>query len=303
MRKIPLPATLTENEEQLVARGRAKAEEHIAAFLADPTKPIKTDSLYREFKPILLRTHNGKCAYCETDIIRNDGDVEHFRPKQGVLDREGKVAKMRLDTGAVIDHPGYFWLAYDLRNLFLSCQHCNQIRNHVAPDGSGDAVKFGKGCYFPLTSTYGYCLDLDKDPDEAEKRLLIDPRKDNFLDDIELLDNGYLRPKTDRGEFTIKRLGLNEQNLPELRYEAIQVGRSAVTGTLHSLARDDEDAEFKAKRVMKIFTEELPYTLAYWHGVKRAKERLSEVFSTEQFYALMQKIARRSANSGPGIDL
>ena len=48
-----------------------------------------------------------KCAYCESSIANQDWDVEHFRPKGRVAERE--------------KHTGYYWLAYEWTNLYPSC--------------------------------------------------------------------------------------------------------------------------------------------------------------------------------------
>src|SRR5690606_31270242 len=50
-----------------------------------------------------------KCAYCESNYgAVFDGDVEHFRPK-------GKVNEKNPQT------PGYYWLSNEWNNLFLAC--------------------------------------------------------------------------------------------------------------------------------------------------------------------------------------
>jgi hypothetical protein len=76
--------------------------------------------------------HN-RCAYCETGMIGFWGDAEHHRPKGRVsstnTDGDSIVgeAVVEIDGEKVaIPHPGYFWLAYNWRNLIPSCQWCNQ---------------------------------------------------------------------------------------------------------------------------------------------------------------------------------
>ncbi len=64
-------------------------------------------------KKVLWELHYGKCCYCERKRdMKRESDVEHFRPKCGITEEEG--------------HPGYWWLAYDWDNYFLSCKSCNQ---------------------------------------------------------------------------------------------------------------------------------------------------------------------------------
>jgi hypothetical protein len=108
-----------------------------------------------------------KCAYCESTYgAVYDGDVEHFRPK-------GKVKEKNPQT------PGYYWLANDWNNLFLACQHCNQRRRHVLV-GETELEGYGKMDQFPLASEAKRALDAESDLKQEEKvRLLINPCKDN----------------------------------------------------------------------------------------------------------------------------
>lgn len=106
----------------------------------------------------MLHAMQGRvCAYC--GISNNSLDVEHFRPK-GPIDGDQ-------------NHGGYWWLAYDEANYFLSCSACNRNRK--------------RGC-FPLQqgatrSTYesrgGIATELrvllDPTIDPVEEWLTIDP--------------------------------------------------------------------------------------------------------------------------------
>jgi len=83
-------------------------------------------------KWLLENVFHGKCAYCETHLkmARQSGHAEHFRPKGGVKYKE--QGKKRLtkataedESGQPIEHPGYFWLAYNWKNLLPSCELCN----------------------------------------------------------------------------------------------------------------------------------------------------------------------------------
>ncbi len=67
-------------------------------------------------KNSLLVCHNGKCCYCERKKDRVEIDIEHYRPKRSFTeDRADKQKK----------YPGYYWLAYEWENLYLSCKECN----------------------------------------------------------------------------------------------------------------------------------------------------------------------------------
>jgi uncharacterized protein (TIGR02646 family) len=170
--------------------------------------------VYRMAKDALFEIFNGKCAYCES-VIKGDqfGDVEHYRPKGGVLVNNKLVP------------PGYYWLAASWDNLLLSCAACNQERNREIV-GVG-RIKAGKANQFPL-------LDESKRAKRArelarEKPLLLNPYRDDpqkhltfVTDDEEKL--GLVQPKLDRwgreslrGKASIEVYALQRRGLVEVR--------------------------------------------------------------------------------------
>jgi len=92
--------------------------------------------IWAELKNILAELSHGKCWYCETQIVRNDMEVDHYRPKKAIW--------------GYPNHHGYWWLAFDWRNYRLSCTFCNQIRNVEATESDRQTIKTGKGTQFPL---------------------------------------------------------------------------------------------------------------------------------------------------------
>jgi hypothetical protein len=105
-------------------------------------KPKINESLYKQknIKESYFASKNapfyGRCAYCETPIVDTQYiQVEHFRPKAGIKDENGRVINFKdengIDTGK--PHLGYYWLAYDWRNLLPSCAICNQPKSTVFP--------------------------------------------------------------------------------------------------------------------------------------------------------------------------
>jgi hypothetical protein len=72
-----------------------------------------------------------KCWYADCSDPGADNELDHYRPKAGV---RGNA-----------DHPGYYWLAYDWRNLRLSCPYVNR---RLSARRTGKVA--GKGAYFPL---------------------------------------------------------------------------------------------------------------------------------------------------------
>lgn len=94
------------------------------------------DSIWKEVKEwYIANIFPRKCAYCESRFARVHGDAEHYRPKSSVKCK-GANGKYTYPTCTVPDpsrggaarairHPGYFWLAYDWRNLIPACTMCN----------------------------------------------------------------------------------------------------------------------------------------------------------------------------------
>ena len=103
-------------------------------------------------KKVLLTSHFEKCCFCERKI--ESGHVEHFRGKGGYQQSESnKIVK-----------PGYYWLAYEWSNLFLSCARCNSTyKRNFFPLAN------------PLERAISHLYDINK-----EQPLLIDPAKDNL---------------------------------------------------------------------------------------------------------------------------
>lgn len=132
----------------------------------------------------------GKCAYCEVAITDyQHGDVEHFRPKLGVTN----------EIDEPVEHPGYYWLAYDWRNLLPSCIVCNQPK-------TVHGRKIGKHNRFPVAGEHARTAEQIA----AEQPLLLHPLEDD--PSLHLMVNtstGLLAHNTVRGETCIQVFGLN----------------------------------------------------------------------------------------------
>ncbi len=149
------------------------------------------ESVWSDLKVWLLENvFHYKCAYCETAIIRNPGHAEHFRPKGAVnYKMEGKKNKFtkaitRDADGNDVEHPGYFWLAYNWKNLLPSCNDCN--------------TALGKGTQFPCGGSYILLVALQaadlptllKPPSESIKysgRYYLNPEDLDTLEKPDLL--------------------------------------------------------------------------------------------------------------------
>lgn len=151
---------------------------------------FKNKRHWGKVKKDLWEYQNKKCCFCERQRDSNrESDVEHFRPK---LESNGEPAP---------GHKGYWWLAYDWKNLFFACSDCN----------SGHKKNF-----FPLIAETDRALykgdDLLK-----ERPYLLNPELD---DPEEFIAYDYTNDKTPypvgkdpegRGEKTIEILGLRKR--------------------------------------------------------------------------------------------
>jgi uncharacterized protein (TIGR02646 family) len=179
--------------------------------IAKSGKPRSDDFLplwgREDVRQALWDMQHRKCCYCERVRDSNrESDIEHFRPKA-------------LVTGAGLDHKGYWWLAYTWSNLFFSCRHCNQEykRNH-----------------FPIPQEDSRAK-LENDDLKKENPLLIDPCEDDpetMLAYDWAAGDGLVwvqtRQQSEKGERTIKLLGLNRDELLRERANLVSFLRDVV---------------------------------------------------------------------------
>lgn len=206
-----------------------------------------------EVRMALEKLFHDKCAYCEWKPIGgSDWDVEHYRPKGRVAERE--------------DHPGYYWLAYTWSNLYLSCTHCNQKRKDKPRWADPTELPAaGKLDQFPLDDESTRVMSHGGNDHLAdEDTLLIDPCYDDPEDYLGFDPIGQVFSLEDSpyGEATIKVFNLRRRRLRTLRQEKVettviilkfvrkyeQEGNDAVAGDFRSLLDDDksDSAEFAA---------------------------------------------------------
>ena len=67
---------------------------------------------YSEYRDALINDIGHKCVFCERPIDK--GEIEHFRPKAEYRDNNKNSTR-----------PGYYWLAYNWKNMLISCHECN----------------------------------------------------------------------------------------------------------------------------------------------------------------------------------
>jgi len=209
-------------------RAKRAREKTIAAH--GKGKATFSEGVWGDLKQYLFELFHGKCAYCENkpqDVT--DGDVEHFRPKGAVAEDPG--------------HPGYYWLAYEVTNLFPACPRCNQR---------------GKGTHFPVAGTRATGPD---DPLDAEKPLLIDPHRDSPADHLQFMplqSFAVVRALDERGENSIECFGLNREVLLEARRARQEEIENRIRARIHkggNLLREylahlrDGDEEYSASQL------------------------------------------------------
>jgi hypothetical protein len=148
---------------------------------------------------------HGTCAYCEATVkVVYVGDAEHYRPKGKVTQRQGdREVEVTCENGH--PHPGYYWLAYDWRNILPSCYQCNTGK--------------GKGTQFPARR-HACSPEPWGDPtviDEFEEPLLLNPLRlvDHPSRYLAFDDNGEVAAKdgNPRAEESIKAYRLKRDGL------------------------------------------------------------------------------------------
>jgi uncharacterized protein (TIGR02646 family) len=200
---VPLPAILTTKGLSEVAALSTAFDAGISVFEFD-------SHIYghAEVKSALIEVQDGKCCFCESKLAHiSYGDVEHYRPKGGWIQEDEPL-----------NSPGYYWLAYDWDNLFLSCQICNQRH---------------KKNFFPLFDNSKRSLS-HKHNIKEEAALFVKPDQDDPMDFIEFREEiPFPVLENLRGGQTIQRLGLDRETLNERRREKLGLIRD-----LYNLAKD-----------------------------------------------------------------
>jgi hypothetical protein len=234
--------------EQLKLNQAASAGQPVA-IVPDIYKGKKFDIRNRFFFCLRL-PFCGKCAYCEQTIYGDQhGDVEHFRPKDAVTDRSNRKVYVSVNGKEAL-HPGYYWLAYNWRNLLPSCSLCNTLSRR-----SEGSRLIGKGTRFPVEGKHA-----ENPGDEVkEKPLLILPTEEDPGDHLEMTSTGVLRGKGRKGLTTIEILGLNERGLPDARRQMYLNTQMKLGLVLQALGRGerhrDQDLENELKKSLEGYGE------------------------------------------------
>ncbi|WP_162596102.1 hypothetical protein [Methylobacterium sp. 17Sr1-1] len=154
------------------------AEKAVAKSLDKPKTIGEFSNVWGELKENLSKISKNKCFYCETVRVRDDYQVDHYRPKSGV-EANG--------------HRGYWWLAFEVSNLRFACRFCNERRvSNGAIVGGG-----GKSSEFPLLKG-GIRATKPDDILRDEYPALIDPYRGDEVGLIGFNDLGVATPQASR---------------------------------------------------------------------------------------------------------
>lgn len=261
---------------EILKDGSVKLQKELAEAIAHYADPNNTKTykfkVYSnpKVKETLIEMSEGKCAYCESDIlVTYVGDIEHFRPK-------GEIEELKASGNS---KPGYYWLAADWNNLLLSCRNCNQ-KSKQRTTSDDQLNSMGKMNQFPLFDEAKRARSPEDDlADEDNVRLLLNPciedPEDYFKYDIE---SGVIQPKK-REEFlkqralsSIKVFGLQRVPLVHAREKrAIEILKqmSRVERRYKDLLRsiDDEDDDITDRQ------EELDWEIKELHTFLNPREQ------------------------------
>jgi hypothetical protein len=235
------------------------------------------DTQYKKYMRFLLGLFREKCAYCETTITSNQpGDVEHFRPKGRVIDEHFKPIPVKHPKKGPMNHPGYFWLAYDWWNLLPSCIDCNRYRKHEGVDG--DTVGVGKADRFPLENE----KDRACVPETVvgEKALLIDPSAVDPADHLEFQPDGRIKAKTALGSKTLEIFGLNRrESLVKARRNAYQDAFTTFESCLAAgAARNTQRVQQLRPRVNEMWLGLEPYSAVQRVAIDESRTNFFNLF-------------------------
>lgn len=211
-------------------------------------RPKQNQKIWADFKDVFLNeAFNDKCAYCEGNHSSGyPANVEHYRPKNGVTENRTQI-----------DHPGYFWLAYEWENLLLACAHCNgphpsmRAGKEISHEGKLNEFRIrGKRVYEPSDDRSAWRQEL-----KDERPLLINPCLDNPAEHIYFLENGMLYHKTPEGEETIEVCDLNRPALVNAR---LTLAKNVARQRLNDRLKDIETDRSKVNK--PLFAPSEPYS-------------------------------------------
>ncbi len=165
------------------------------------------------------------------------------------------------------NHPGYYWLAYEWKNLYPSCVPCNQKRRDKPIWGdTTNGIVGGKGDQFPLSDEKTRSTK-PRDNIKKEKKLLLDPCENNPERHLTFGINGEILGLDDYGEATIGICFLSRRRLKVRRKEKVKESVDII-----NLLRDLQVARQKAiaRKYEQVMKKHLLADNCVFAGVTRA---------------------------------
>jgi len=147
----------------------------------------------------LKQIYHEKCAFCESYIKNEVGDIEHFRPKNANENQAKKCDKTY----------SYYWLAFSWDNLLPCCSRCNGKKSNCF-DIEGKRVEYKNE---KLSNLHNKMESYNT----QEKPKLLHPEYDSFESDIYFTKDGEIKSDNDRVNYTVAICDLNRENLKESR--------------------------------------------------------------------------------------
>ena len=189
-----------EAPEILTTRGSQKTRQDCNAYDSGSMEFDFERGIYASKKvtDCLREAQHGKCCYCESKFEGTSyAQVEHFRPKASV--RQAKEADR--------EHPGYYWLAYEWSNLFVSCRKCNTSKSDLFPLADARRAR------------------SHRDDTEDERALLVDPGREDPRVHIRFRESTVIY-RTVVGKKSIEVLKLRRDPLDDDRERQLDKFRS-----------------------------------------------------------------------------
>lgn len=210
---------------------------------------------------------HGKCVYCETLMAADqDGQIEHFRPKNAVSDKNFKKVEVEVN-GKKKDHPGYYWLCYDHKNLLPSCILCNQKRWVC-----GRLI--GKHSRFPVKGQHATQPGEEKN----EEPLLLNPVFKDPAEHLGIDETGTFSALSDEGQTCIDIFGLNiREPLIDARRECYKNIKNHLSVLALKLVQECASIE-DVDQVKKIKEGRLPYSAAAQKALVDFRNKLQPLF-------------------------
>jgi len=251
---IKIPGQQFDTPEFLEIKSKAEAaRQKLIDFVSkNPNEDFSVSKIYKDFKEFLQETHKNRCAFCESELETQYGDVEHYRPKKAVK---------TFPNGNKEDHPGYYWKAYDWDNFLLSCIRCNRTL---------------KKNFFPIRKQRISRHD-EEDLDGLEEPLILNPTKIDPVKHFRLDKKGNLIGTTEIGKTTVAVFNLNDRFFVKKRKRAFAYGASIFRDYVTASGNDNQDLlEERKSEILEIKKGDIEFCLAHRWGLLWSKKKIQK---------------------------